>query len=373
MDFAWSAQQDELYEAALRFAQALPPLPIEWDQQTWWRLGQFGLLRLSVPAGRFGMGLDALTTARVIEAFGKAADPGLVFSACAHLFMASMTIATHAPEAVRRRVLPRLGSGAWVGAGAITEADAGSDIYALKTVADRVDGGYRLNGCKTHVTNGPVADAVVVYASTNPSHGHLGISAFLVERETPGFTRGAPYEKTALAGAPVGPIFLTDCRIPEENRLGAEGAGAAIFQSAVLWERACLFALYIGAMERDLESALTHARDRRQFGRPLGRNQAVSHRLVDMKLRLEAARWLLYRACWLLDQGADATIPVSLAKIAVSEAALQSGLDAMRLHGGNSFVNDAGIALGLFDALPSVTVSGTSDIQREIIARHLGL
>jgi alkylation response protein AidB-like acyl-CoA dehydrogenase len=255
----------------------------------------------------------------------------------------------------------------------MTEAEAGSDIQRLATRATRDGETYVLDGVKAYVTNGPVADVYLIYATTNPAHGYLGLSAFLVARDTPGLRIGKPLAKVGLESSPTGSLYLDECRIPVESRLGDEGAGTKIFQRAMAWERACLFGIYVGAMQRELALCVEHASSRRQFGKAIGKFQAVSHRIADMQLRLEAARLLLYRACWLHDEGQDAGIAICLAKLAVSEAAVQSGLDAIALHGGLGIVSESGVEAGLRDSLASTVFSGTSDIQRNLIARRLGL
>jgi len=379
MDFSWSPEQEELYERALRFARerlsAGPPSSHEpFSREEWRTLGEFGFLGLCLPSAQGGLGLDALTTARVVEALGRGcADTGLVFSAMAHLFACAMPILEHGNQAQRERMLPRLASGEWMGANAISEPEAGSDAFALKTRAERVEGGYVLSGTKSWVTNAPLADVFLVYAVTRPGAGFMGISAFLVERGTPGLTLGQPLEKVGLTRAPLAPIYLQECRVPSSALLGAEGKGAAIFRGSMQWERACLFAAYVGVMERTLERTVDFARQRRQFRRAIGKNQAVSHRIADMKQRLEASRLLLYRACWKMGRGEDATLEVSLAKLAVSEAAVQSGLDAMQIHGGMGVIPEVGVERILRDALPSTLFSGTSEMQRDIIAAKLGL
>jgi alkylation response protein AidB-like acyl-CoA dehydrogenase len=340
-----------------------------------WRLcGEFGLLGLCVPERYGGMGLDALTTARVIEAFGRGCeDMGLVFSASAHLFACVMPILEYGTEQIKETMLPRLCSGEWRGANAITEKEAGSDVFALKTLAIRDGKNYILRGVKTYVTNGPVADAIVVYASTNPAHGYLGVTAFVVEKNTPGLIVGEPFSKMGLTTVSASEVYLEECRVPVTNRLGAEGQGARIFQISMQWERACLFASYIGMMERQLEQTIAYAQQRRQFGKAIGKNQAISHRIADMKLRLESGRLLLYRACWLFDQGKNSVLDVSLSKLAISEAAIRSSLDAIQIHGGLGFATETGIERQLRDAIPSTIFSGTSEIQRDLIARELGL
>lgn len=380
MDFSWSETQAGLYDSALGFARErlgrLAPAgePHRFPRAAWSMCGEFGLLGLSAPTAHGGMGLDALTTARVLEAFGLGCeDMGLLFSAAAHLFACVMPIAEHAAPSFAARVLPELCSGRKVGANAITEAEAGSDVFALSTTASRDGDSYVLDGAKVYVTNGPVADVFVVYAITNRAHGYMGVSAFAVTRDAPGLTVGKAWDKVGLDSAPLGSLYLDGCRVPAEQMLAAEGQGALVFRASMAWERACLFALYLGSMERQIDRAIAYANSRAQGGRPIGKHQAVSHRIVDMKVRLDAARLLLYRACWTLDQGDDPTLEVAVSKLAVSEAAVQCGLDAVRIHGGAGVVGEAGIDRGLRDALPATIFSGTSDVQRNLVATRLGL
>lgn len=318
-----------------------------------------------------GMGLDALTVARVVEALGQGCDDmGIVFAACAHIFACVAPIVEHGNEELRAHLLPRLSSGAWVGANAITEAESGSDVSNLSTLAVRDGDCYVLDGVKTYVTNGPVADVFLVYATQNPAHGYLGISAFVVERDTPGLTIGQPLPTVGLETATIGPIYLDACRIPERNRLGAEGRGSAIFAASMLIERSCLFAMYLGAMQRILDRVVAHAAEKRLVGR---RFQALRHRIVDMKWQLEATRLLLYRACWDIDHGERATMNVALAKLAVSETAIRTNMDSFELLGADAYLMENGFERALRDTLPGSIFSGTSAIQRELIARELGL
>jgi alkylation response protein AidB-like acyl-CoA dehydrogenase len=377
MDFAWSEADRELYERAATFARSLKgpsgaddPFPLE----DWRRCGEFGLLGLSAPVHLGGGGFGALTTAHVIEAFGRACtNGGLLFSAAAHLFACTMPIAEYADPELNRALTPKLSRGELVGANAITEAEAGSDVATVKTTATRDGDHYVLNGTKSYVTNGPVADLFLVYAATSTTRGFFGLTAFAVDRKTPGLVVGRPFRKVGLHAAPTGQVYFEDCRVSASRRLGEEGQGMSIFQGSMAWERGCLFAAYLGAMERDLATAISFARERHQFGRPIGQNQAISHRIADMKLRLESARWLLYRSCWLKDRGQESTLDISLAKLAVSEAAVQSGMDLVRIHGSLGVSSDSRLADSLFNALPSTVFSGTSEIQRDLIARGLGL
>ncbi len=370
--------QEELYQRAYEFARerlgGKTPSDAEWSRSDWTVCGEFGLLGLCLPETLGGLGLGAVTTARVCEAFGRGCrDFGMVFSALAHLFACAHPVARFAGPVLARRIVPDLARGRLVGANAITEAEAGSDVFALTTTAVRDGGGYRLTGIKSFVTNAPVADLFVVYAKTNPELGEFGVSAFVVERDRAGLTVGQPFDKMGLGSAPVSQLYLNDCYIPAENLLGREGQGAEIFGDSMAWERSCLFAAYVGLMERQLEQTLAYARDRRQFRKAIGKRQAIAHRIADMKLRLESARLLLYRACWMRDQGQDATLEISMAKLAISEAAVQSSLDMMQIHGGLGYMTESGIPAELASVLPARIFSGTSEIQRDLIAARLGL
>ena len=384
MDFAWSSQQRDLHDAAVEAARRITAQSDRakhqdtgeqsFSAEAWRAASEFGLAGLDVPVEYGGLGLDCLTTARVLEGFGDGCrDLGLLFSAAAHLFACCGPIANAGSPALRERLLPRLARGESIGANAITESEAGSDVQALRTLASRDGDHYRITGEKTLVTNAPIADVTVVYARTQPGGGYLSLSAFAIERDTPGFLAGEPFAKVGLQGSPTASIYLRESPVPRENLIGREGQGALIFKAAMQIERACLFAAYLGAMARQLREVLRFAKERCQFGRAIGKNQAISHRIVNMKLRLEAARMLVYRACWLLDHGHDAMVEVSLAKLAVSEAAIQSGLDAIQVHGGLGVMTETGVDEPLRDALPATLVSGTSEVQRDIVAARLGL
>jgi len=380
MDFRWTDSARDLHDRILRFArERLPTRPGArgrdgFSLADWRHCAEFGLTGLCVSEAFGGLGLGALETAYGFEAFGHGCEnAGLVFSVGAHLFACAVPIATHGSETVKGRVLARLARGEWIGANAITEAEAGSDTSLLSTRARRDGDGYVIDGVKSYVTNAPVADVMVVYATTNPSHGHLGLSAFVVEKGMPGLSIGEPFAKMGLTASPIASVYLDGCRVPAANRLGDEGKGAAIFADSMGWERACLFAGYLGSMERQVTRCVDFAKTRRQFGKPIGKQQAIAHRIVDMKLRLEAARLLVYRACWLMDQGEPAVLEVACAKLAVSEAAIRAGLDAIQIHGGAGFIVETGVECALRDAVGSTLFSGTSEIQRNIIAARLGL
>lgn len=381
MDFSWTDTQAELHDRALAFArknlnQSVRDRDREhrFGRQEWLMCADFGFQGLCVPERYGGMGLDVLTTARLIEALGRGCrDMGLVFSITSHQFACAVPILEFGSDEIKEAMLHKLCDGSWIGSTAMTEAEAGTDAFALQTRAIADGDDYLLTGTKTWATNAPIADCIIVYASTNPEHGYLGISAFVVETDRPGLAIGAPFENTGLTTAPSAAVYLTECRVPARNRLGAEGQGEQVFATAMRWERSCLFSAYLGLMEHQLDQVIAHASQRRQFGRPLAHFQAISHRIADMKLRLDAARLLLYRACWLVGRGEDATLEVGLAKVAVSEAAIQSGLDTIQIHGGNGVTREFDVERGLRDAIPATIASGTSESQRNLIARELGL
>jgi alkylation response protein AidB-like acyl-CoA dehydrogenase len=376
-----SPSQRERVNATLHFARSrLAPGAREreaagrFDRRVWDEAAAFGLAGLPIPEKWGGSGLDAVDTMLVVEALGKASDDGgLVFSLCAHMFASAVPIWRSGSSHHLERYLPDLASGKIICANGTSEPEAGSDVYAMKATAERAGDEYVLNGTKCFITNAPIADIFLIYAATNPGKKVFGISAFLVPRDTPGLRVAPEGSKTGLRTSPWGTVYLDDCRIPVGSRVGPEGCGASLFGESMIWERACLFAYYVGAMDRTLERCQQHARSRCQFGHPIGSFQSISNRIVDMKLRLEVARLLLYRAGELHRAGKRCDEAAALSKLWISEAALQSGLDAVQIFGGAGIVTDGGVDALLRDAVPARIFSGTSEMQRTIIARMMGL
>jgi alkylation response protein AidB-like acyl-CoA dehydrogenase len=381
MDFAWSDEQLALRARYARFAQEeLNGNLVERDRNGefsrahWQRCARFGVLGLSVPAEYGGAGVDLLTAMLAMEGLGYGCrDNGLTFGLNAQLWTVQLPIVRFGTEEQKRRFLPRLCSGEWIGAHAITEPDAGSDVFSLQTRATRCDGGYVLAGTKRLVTFAPVADAALVFATIDPAKGHWGITAFLVERDAPGFTAGPVRDKMGLRTVPIGELILEDCFVPEANRLGPEGAGASISNHSLEVERCCIMASQLGAMERQLETAIAFARERRQFGQAIGRFQSVANRIADMKLRLETSRLLLHKVAWLVSANRPAMLEAAMLKLHLSESFVASGLDAIRIHGGTGYLTETEVERDLRDAVGGTLYAGTSDIQRNIIARLVGL
>ena len=345
-----------------------------FDRRIWDEAAEFGLAGLPIPEDFGGCGLDAVDTMMVIEQLGRSCeDGGLVFSLCAHMFASAIPLWKSGSAEQHERYLRPIAAGKLICANGTTEPDAGSDIYAMKTTAKRVGDEYVLDGTKCFITNAPIADLFLLYAATNPERGFLGVSAFLIPRDAPGVRVTAEHGKTGLRTSPWGTIYLEECRVPLSLRVGPEGSGGMLFGDSMIWERGCLFAYYVGAMARSLEQCVDHARTRKQFGHKLGSFQSVSNRIVDMKMRLEAGRLLLYRAGELHSQGKRVDEAVALSKLWISEAALQSGLDAVQIFGGSGVATDTGVDALMRDAVPARIFSGTSEMQRAIIARMLGL
>ncbi len=381
MDFSLSAQQRELTEAATAFARkelnqdlAKRDEAGEFPRDAWRACAKFGVQGLPVPAELGGAGCDVLTTALVMEALGYGCqDNGLLFSLNAQMWSVELPLVIFGTAAQQQAYLPGLVSGDIIGGHAMTEPGTGSDALHLRSRAERHGDHYLLTGAKQYITNAPVADVLLFYAQVADRPGLTGLSAFLVDARAPGVEITGGWDKMGLRTSPMGEIALTDCLVPAENRLGPEGAGMAIFNSSMEWERSCLFASAVGAMRRQLDACVEYANSRQQFGQPIGKFQAVAGKLADMYVRLEAAKLLIYRVAWLKQQGKSAPAEAAAAKLFTSEAWVASSRDAIQAHGAWGYLKEAGIERDLRDAIASTIYSGTSEIQRVILARMLGL
>ncbi|MEP7344888.1 MAG: acyl-CoA dehydrogenase family protein [Gemmatimonadaceae bacterium] len=382
MDFTLTPEQETLGRTITAFARAeLNAGTVERDREQefsrdrWLACGRLGLMGLPVPEEFGGAGADPLTTAVALDAFGYGCtDQGLVFSVCAHLLSCVVPMWKFGNEEQKRRFLPGLCDGTVVGIHAMTEPGSGSDAFALRTRAEPDGDGFRINGAKTFISNAPVADLLIVFAVTDPAKGfHGGVSAFLVERGAPGLTVSRKIEKMGLRTSPFGELAFDNVHVSATDQLGALGAGSAIFTHAMDWERVCLFAAHVGAMQRLLEQSVSYARTRTQFGKPIGKHQAVAHKIADMKVRLEAARLLTYRAATRLDKSRGVALDAAIAKLFVSESLVATALDTMQVHGGYGYTVEYEVERAVRDALGSTIYSGTSEIQRNIIASWLGL
>lgn len=345
-----------------------------FSADAWRRCAELGLQGLPVPTQYGGAGAPATTIAAALQGLGYGcADNGLIFALNAQMWACETPIIHFGSEEQKQRYLPRLCDGTLIAAHAMTEPGSGSDAYALGTTARRTDGGWVLNGSKTFVSNAPESGLLVVFATTDRNLGFAGLCAFLVERDTPGLDVGRPFGKMGLRTAHLAEVFLSDCEVPDSALLGRPGAGMVIFNTSMRWERSLILGAAVGTMERQLERCVHYARERRQFGQPIGAFQAVSHRIVEMKLRLETAHLMLYRIAQLLDRGEATDLDAAMTKLHLSECLVQTALDAQTIHGGTGYVTEVGIEREVRDALASGIYSGTSDMQRNVIAAQLGL
>jgi alkylation response protein AidB-like acyl-CoA dehydrogenase len=379
--FGLNPEQEEMKAAAIAFARkhlnydaAAADRAGTFPREAWKACAEFGLQGLPIAEEFGGRGASPLTTIAVMEGIGYACrDRGLLFSINAQLWSVTLPISLWGTPEQKKRYLPGLCDGSLIGANAASEPDAGSDIFSIRTRAIRHGDAYILNGAKTFVSNGPVADLFLAYATLDPAKGVLGICSFIVDRQTPGITVSGVIDKMGLRTSPMAQLALDDVRIPDANCVGRVGRGAEVFNSSMEWERGCILASCLGGMQRQLEECIAHARQRKQFGQPIGKNQSVANRIVAMKLRLETARPLVYQFGSLKEQGRNAEMEAAMAKLWVSEAFVESCLDAIQIHGGYGFTTALPYEQELRDSVGATLYSGTSDIQRRIIAGKLGL
>ncbi len=381
MEFGWSDEQATLYESTREFAQSelgknLPERDrrAELREQDWQAAAGRGVFGLCFPPEYGGRGLDLVSTIRALEGLGYGCrDNGLTLAVNGQMWAVQEPILHAGTEEQKRKYLPGLIGGELKGAHGMTEPESGSDAFSLQTRATKVEGGYRLDGKKIFIGLGPVADLILVFATVDPGRGRWGVTAFLVEGDAAGVTRGGNQSKMGLRTGPMGDIELRDVFVPAADVLGREGSGAAVFSASMVYERSFIFASHVGSMARQLDEAYAFAKARMQGGKPILEYQSISNRLANMKLRLETARLMLYKAAWAVENGEKADLEAALAKLAISEAFAENSLDAMRVHGGRGYMSDHGVERDLRDALGGVLYSGTSDIQRNLIASLMGL
>ena len=381
MEFTFSDEQRGLRDEIIRFSTEMlnddltqRDAESTFSLEAWKRCAAIGLQGLPIPKEYGGAGADALTIILAMEALGYGCrDNGLIFSLNAQMWSCETPIARFGSEEQKRRYLPGLCDGSLIGVQCMTEPGSGSDAFSMLATATPTTEGFTLNGTKTFITNAPVADVFVVFASTDAMKGFAGISAFLIDRDTPGVMVGAPFHKMGLRTSPMSEVVFTGCEVTSSALLGPEGAGAAIFNHSMDWERSCILASAVGTMQRQLERAIAYAKERKQYGQPIGKFEAVSHRIAEMKLRLETSRLLVYRLGWLKQNGKPAPLDSALVKLHLSESFLRSSLDTLQIYGRYGYMTESEIERDVRDAVASRIYSGTSDIQRNLIAAHLGL
>lgn len=362
------AQEHINPEATLRDQEA------RFDRSLWKKCAAIGLTGLSLPTEFGGQGLSAYDTVLALEALGYGSeDPGLNFALAAQLLAVASPIAEFASPAQRETWLPQLISGDAIGGNAMTEESAGSDVFSMRTTARLDQGSYLLNGHKTYCTNGQAADLVLTYALTDPEKGFFGgISAFVIDSHTQKIAWSEATQKLGLRSCPLASVNFSDTKVPQNQLVGKEGAGAHIFNHSMRWERACLGAIHLGAMDRLLEQAVQFANQRLSGRGNLSSHQAVTHPLADLKVQLEGARLLTYHAARMLDEGHRSSHFAAMAKLSVSECYRKFCLQLMQLFAGQAYRTPHPVELQLRAALGATIYSGTSEIQRELIVRQMG-
>lgn len=380
MDFDFTDEQLMFKEQVVKFARKeIEPrvqefdLKAEFDHESWNKLGEFGILGLHFPEELGGSNADVMTLIIAGEALGEAGvDAGLTMSYGAHSFLCGDTILSHGTEEQKKKYIPKIASGQWIGCMGLTEPGAGSDVASLRTRADKKDGSWVLNGTKTFITNGSIANVAVVYAKTDPKAGHAGISAFIVEKGTPGFSIGQNFHKMGMKSSPTSELIFEDCEIPEENLLGQVGNGFFMAVQTVEWDRSALLAPSIGTMKYLIKKATRYAQERSQFGRPIAKFQAIKHKIAEIKIFLEAARSMVYRIGWYKNQGRPVNhLEAAVTKLFIGDWSLKPIDSALTLMGGYGFCHEYDVERVLRDSRLGAIGGGTSEIQKLIISRML--
>ncbi len=377
MDLSLSGEEEDLRQAARKFARKeVLPIADRMDREDYFprelfrHLGAQGFLGITVPEEYGGLGLSYVGQALVLEEIARV-SPALALSVGAHSNLFADNVARNASEAQRETFLPPVVSGEAIGALALTEPDAGSDAVAIRTRAERHGADYLLNGTKQFITNGPVADELLVYAKTAPTSGARGISAFLVRSKSPGFSVTRSLDKMGMRGSPTGELAFQDVRVPADQLVGSENGGVRIMMSGLNVERAVLAAIPVGILAECLERSTAYAREREQFGRKIGHFQLIQEKLANMYADLEASRLLLYAALQRVTDDPRSLRAAAAALTFASEASTRAALEAVQIHGGYGYMRDLPLERLARDAKLLEIGAGTSEIRRLIVAREL--
>ena len=383
MDFELTDEQRMFYEEVRKFVSNELVLPVEeyyeYDHnqkfiwKNWKKMAEYGLLGLPFPEEYGGGGADALTTCLAMEAAGRSGlDAGTLLAWGAHTILCGVPIWKLGTEQQKRKYLPKICSGEWIGGFALTEPNSGSDAASLRTTATKVEGGWVLNGTKMFITNGPIGSVFVVMARTDKEKKAFGISAFIVEKSFEGFSVGKELDKLGNRTSTTSELIFEDCFVPEENLLGPENLGFVVVAKLILgWERSCLVAPAVGGIGAGLETSAKYAQERVQFKRPIAQFQAIQHKLADMKVAYEAGRQLIYRVATMLDQEEESLLDAAIAKEFITRASIKSADETVQIHGGYGYMREYLVERGIRDSKLASIGGGTSEIQLSIIARAL--
>jgi alkylation response protein AidB-like acyl-CoA dehydrogenase len=361
--------------------EALSEDHIGWDQRAefpwpkWQLIRDSGILGLPFPREFGGSEQDLSTTMQVLEELGyRCEDGGLNVAVSTQIVSAGVPLLRFGTEAQKQRYLPQIASGERISAHAITEPGGGSDAFGMATTAKPRGDRYILNGRKTFITNGPIADIFMIYAMTNRNLGALGGgSVFLVEKGTPGFRTGSPIPKMGLKTLQLCELEFDNCELSADSLIGKVGLGFPILEYVMKWEILCAFAINVGEMQRRLKRCIDYAKKRKQFGKTIGSYQSIANKIVDMQIGVTTARQQLYRTAGKVQRKENASIDLAIAKLITSEANVQSAMNAVQIFGGKGYMSEFGIEKELRNSIACTIYSGTSEIQRNKIASLLGL
>ena len=334
------------------------------------KMAELGLMGIPIPEEYGGAGMDFTSYIIAINELSKvSATVGVILSV--HTSVGTNPILYFGNEEQKRKYIPKLASGEYLGAFGLTEPSSGSDAASLKTRAVKHGDHYVLNGSKIFITNAGEADVYIVFASTAPDKGSYGISAFIVDKDTPGFSVGKKEKKMGLYGSNTCEIIFEDARVPAENLLGNEGEGFKIAMSNLDTGRIGIAAQSLGIAEAALEYAVKYAKERKQFGKPIGANQGLAFKLADMATAVEAAKLLTYRAADLKTNNLSCGKEASMAKLYASETAMKSAIEAVQVYGGYGYTKEYPVERLFRDAKVCQIYEGTSEIQRMVLSKHL--
>jgi alkylation response protein AidB-like acyl-CoA dehydrogenase len=378
MDFNLTEEQKMFVETVYRYGRdEVQPLCEEADLEgefnftIWKKMGNMGLLGLPLPEKFGGSGANIVTCCLAGETLGHAGvDGGHLLAWGAHTYLCASNIMNFGTEEQKEKYLPKLATGEWIGCMGLTEPSAGSDAASMRTTAIKDGEEYILNGSKTFITNAPVSQVMVIFATVDRSKKHEGITAFIVEKGTPGVSTGKPFHKMGCRASSTSEIFLEDCRVPAENVLGGEGKGWRIALSGVEWDRSTLMSPFVGGARYSLDLCAKYANERIQFGRPIREFQAIQRRIADARVFLEAARLVVYRVAWAKDQGKMLNpLEAAVGKVYVGDVGFEVASQAVQIFGGYGFMHEYPVERNFRDAKLAPIGGGTSDIMRMIVSR----
>lgn len=339
-----------------------------FDRNIFDQMAELGLTGIPWPEKYGGIGSDYLSYVIAVEELSRVcASTGVTLSA--HVSLASWPIYQYGSESQKDHFLRRLAEGSALGAYALSEPGAGSDVASMTMTAKKDGDEYVLNGSKVWITNGGIADIYVVFAKTDPDAKHRGISAFIVEKDTEGFTCGKKEKKLGIRSSPTTELIFENCRIPEDNLLGQEGDGFKIAMTTLDGGRSGIAAQAVGILQGALDKATDYAKEREQFGKPIAHNQGISFKLADMATDAEAARLLTYKAAWLESEGKAYSTASAMAKLFAGDAAMKHTVEAVQIFGGYGYTKDYPVERYMRDAKITQIYEGTNEIQRLVIGR----